>query len=69
MTYTAKYTNADHTSIERSDMPGASIPKAPGNRHYQQILADGAPIAPFVEGWEAVEFDPLVDGWKYTRNQ
>ena len=47
MTYTAKYTNAEHTSIVRSDMPGASIPAAGGNRHFQEVLDDNVIIAAF----------------------
>ena len=73
MTYTAHYTNPEHTSIARSDMPGASIPVAPGNRHYNEILTDGIVIADYVappdvpDGYLLTGFDPLVGGWIFKK--
>jgi hypothetical protein len=48
MTFTAQYANAEQTSVTRSDMPSASIPVDPGNRHYAEIVDAGVAIAAYV---------------------
>lgn len=48
MTFTAQYANAEQTVVTRSDMPGASIPVDPGNRHYDEIIDAGVVIADYV---------------------
>ena len=47
MTFTAQYTNAGHTTVSRSDMPGSSIPVDLGNRHYAEIVDAGVTIAAY----------------------
>ena len=63
MTITAEYTNQEHTTFKRSDMPGAAIPAVGGNRHYRELIELGVTIADYVAP------SPTVDDVVAERNR
>jgi len=51
MTYTYAWTDAEQSSLKRTDTDGnvAWVPADPGNRDYAEFLSSGATAAAYVE--------------------
>ena len=50
MTYTYEFTDAEQTTLKRTDAEGnvAFVPADPGNRDYAEFLSSGATAAEYV---------------------
>ena len=78
MAYTYEWTDADQSSLRRTDEAGnvAFVPAAPGNRDYAEFVASGAVAEPYVAPFTAKpsdeeirrayqeESDPLYFKWQ-----
>ena len=66
MTYTYEWTDADQSSLRRTDEEGnvAFVPVAPGNRDYEEFVASGAVATAYVAPPEP---EPLTTEEKVNR--